>query len=259
MTEYRIDELARAVGVTVRNIRAYQDRGLLAPPRIAGRVGLYDEDHLDRLRIISSFLDRGYNTAQIAELLSAWQDGKGLADVIGFEKVASPELLGEEPTTVPTADIRALLGDDTGETLAQIADLGWFEVDGDECVVISPPLLAAVREALDFGFTADEVIGVHDEVMPLMDQVAARMVDRGAGHLIAEHGADWLPSDSELVELTAMLERLRQLVSTTVNAMLARSVQQHVESALNAHVGRVLARRDEEDDEPGDDEVAETA
>jgi DNA-binding transcriptional MerR regulator len=32
MTEYRIDELAREAGTTVRNVRAYQERGLLAPP-----------------------------------------------------------------------------------------------------------------------------------------------------------------------------------------------------------------------------------
>ena len=29
MAEYRIDDLARAAGTTVRNVRAYQDRGLL--------------------------------------------------------------------------------------------------------------------------------------------------------------------------------------------------------------------------------------
>ncbi|MFB9386717.1 MerR family transcriptional regulator [Pseudonocardia petroleophila] len=37
--EYRIDELAHTAGTTVRNIRAYQDRGLLPPPRRVGRVG----------------------------------------------------------------------------------------------------------------------------------------------------------------------------------------------------------------------------
>ena len=41
MGEYRIDELARLAGATVRNIRVYQDRGLLAPPRRDGRVGIY--------------------------------------------------------------------------------------------------------------------------------------------------------------------------------------------------------------------------
>src|SRR5436305_1643105 len=44
--EYRIDELAREAGTTVRNVRAYQDRGLLPPPRRSGRVGLYTDAHL---------------------------------------------------------------------------------------------------------------------------------------------------------------------------------------------------------------------
>src|SRR5438309_572599 len=42
-SEYRIDELAREAGTTVRNVRAYQDRGLLPPPRRSGRVGLYTD------------------------------------------------------------------------------------------------------------------------------------------------------------------------------------------------------------------------
>jgi len=41
-----IDELARAAGTTVRNVRVYQDRGLLAPPERRGRLGLYGPDHL---------------------------------------------------------------------------------------------------------------------------------------------------------------------------------------------------------------------
>ena len=32
MGEYRIDELARLAGTTVRNVRVYQDRGLLSCP-----------------------------------------------------------------------------------------------------------------------------------------------------------------------------------------------------------------------------------
>ncbi len=50
--EYTIDELAYAAGVTSRSIRLYQDRGLLRGPRLRGRVGLYGEGHLARLRLI---------------------------------------------------------------------------------------------------------------------------------------------------------------------------------------------------------------
>ena len=51
MAEYRIDDLAREAGTTVRNVRVYQDRGLLPPPRREGRAGIYTDVHLGRLRL----------------------------------------------------------------------------------------------------------------------------------------------------------------------------------------------------------------
>src|SRR5204863_6803631 len=67
VAEYRIDDLARAAGTTVRNVRVYQDRGLLPPPRREGRTGLYGEPHLARLRLIGQLLEKGYTFAHIAE------------------------------------------------------------------------------------------------------------------------------------------------------------------------------------------------
>ena len=37
MAEYRINDLAQESGVSVRNIRVYQERGLLPPPVRRGR------------------------------------------------------------------------------------------------------------------------------------------------------------------------------------------------------------------------------
>ena len=71
MAEYRINDLAEASGVSVRNIRVYQDRGLLPPPAIRGRTGWYSDEHLVRLNLISRMLERGYTFATISELLHA--------------------------------------------------------------------------------------------------------------------------------------------------------------------------------------------
>ena len=57
--EYTVDELARVSDTTVRNVRAYQDRGLLAPPEKRGRVGIYDDTHVARLKLINHLLARG--------------------------------------------------------------------------------------------------------------------------------------------------------------------------------------------------------
>src|SRR5215212_9779594 len=47
-----IDELARRTRLTVRNIRAYQSRGLVPPPELRGRTGYYSEDHVARIELI---------------------------------------------------------------------------------------------------------------------------------------------------------------------------------------------------------------
>jgi DNA-binding transcriptional MerR regulator len=67
MAEYRIDDLARAGGVLVRNVRYYQDSGMLPQPRRRGRVAIYRDAHLARLRLITRLLNRGYTAANIVE------------------------------------------------------------------------------------------------------------------------------------------------------------------------------------------------
>ena len=68
--QYRVEELARAAGVGVDTIRFYQGRGLLPRPRRRGRVALYDDGHLRRLRRIRALLAEGFTLAQIGRLLA---------------------------------------------------------------------------------------------------------------------------------------------------------------------------------------------
>ena len=63
--ELTVDELAARAGVTVRNLRAYAARGLLPPPRMAGRTGYYGREHLARLLLVREMLAEGYSLAMI--------------------------------------------------------------------------------------------------------------------------------------------------------------------------------------------------
>src|SRR5436305_5357095 len=105
-----IDELARAAGTTVRNVRVYQDRGLLAPPERRGRLGLYGPDHLRRLRLVLRMLGRGYPLAAIRELIEAWEDERDIASVLGLEEVITAPYQTAGPRRLPAARFRALLG-----------------------------------------------------------------------------------------------------------------------------------------------------
>ena len=66
MSELTVDQLAREVGMTVRNVRAYAARGLLPPPRLVGRTGYYGPEHVRRLTQVRRLQDEGLNLAAIA-------------------------------------------------------------------------------------------------------------------------------------------------------------------------------------------------
>ena len=93
-TEYRLDELARQAEVASTTVRLYQSKGLLAPPRLEGRTGWYDDTHLSRLRLIARLQDEGHSLAGIADLLEQWEQGRSLDAVIGIEAELD-SLLGE--------------------------------------------------------------------------------------------------------------------------------------------------------------------
>jgi DNA-binding transcriptional MerR regulator len=64
-----VDQLGRKVGMSARNIRAYQARRLLAPPTRAGRNAYYGQGHVHRLEEIQVLQRQGYNLAAIANIL----------------------------------------------------------------------------------------------------------------------------------------------------------------------------------------------
>ena len=56
--ELTIEQLAAQTGMSVRNIRAHQARGLLSPPEVRMRVGYYGPEHVARLGLIRELQTR---------------------------------------------------------------------------------------------------------------------------------------------------------------------------------------------------------
>src|SRR5919206_4628639 len=93
-----IDELARRTGMTVRNLRAHQSRGLLPPPEVRGRTGYYGAEHLARLELIRELQADGFNLEAIRRLIEAG-DGSS-ADVLRFTRALREPFEDEEPEIV---------------------------------------------------------------------------------------------------------------------------------------------------------------
>jgi DNA-binding transcriptional MerR regulator len=141
--EYSIDELARTGGSTVRNVRAYQDRGLLPPPERRGRNGIYTAAHLARLRLIGRLLERGYTLANIAELIAAWEQGRDLRQLMGLESELTRPWSDEAPVTISMTELARAFGKNWRPSdLARAQELGIVERDGLRFRVPSPKMLA---------------------------------------------------------------------------------------------------------------------
>src|SRR5260370_8501533 len=70
-----VDQLARAGGTTTRQVRALQSHGLLPHPRIVGRTGYYDNEHLERLRPVLRLQAEGFSLPPLPPLIRPCQPG----------------------------------------------------------------------------------------------------------------------------------------------------------------------------------------
>jgi len=69
-----IGELAAAAGMTVRNVRNHQARGLIAPPSLVARTGYYGAEQLERLKLIRAMQSEGFNLEAIRCILGRAAD-----------------------------------------------------------------------------------------------------------------------------------------------------------------------------------------
>src|SRR3954462_10335422 len=117
-----IDQLAQRTGMTVRNIRAHQSRGLLPPPAVRGRTGYYGSVHLARIELIREMQGQGFNLEAIRRLVDA-SPGSSEEPLRFLRAVAEPYT--QEPPEILTADdLAARWGTDDPALLARAVKLG---------------------------------------------------------------------------------------------------------------------------------------
>ena len=235
--EYRIDELARAGDTTVRNVRAYQDRGLLPPPRRQGRAGWYGEVHLARLRLIGGLLERGYTLANIAELLAAWERGQDLAELFGFETALVGPLSEETPQRFSAHQLLELFGTDIPpQALDEAITLGLLEGRGDDFVAPRPTTLRAAAELVGAGVPMDAVLALGRRLRADVDDIARAFVEAVDQHVILPLGDSLPPGD--VARLAELIGRLRPMATSTVSAELANSLTREIQAQLSEHLVR---------------------
>ncbi len=238
--EYRIDDLAQLAGTTTRNIRVYRDRGLLPPPLRVGRIALFNDTHLTRLRLITSMLDRGYTLAHVREMLSAWEEGKNLGDVLGLETAIVGSWTTEKPATMALSDVQRLIDDRLA--FNRLVKLQLIRVDGSNATITRPKLIDAFIEIRGYGVSLSKLIDLHEQIVPLVDQISEMLVRAGAEHVADRiKPGQPLPPDTEIAELITMLVRFRTQAVASVTATLASSIESTIESLVSRILSDYMA------------------
>jgi DNA-binding transcriptional MerR regulator len=227
--EMTIDELARRSGVTSRNVRAYQERGLLPSPVLRGRVGYYGDAHLARLRHIGQLAQRGFSLASIRELFRAWEHGWGLADVLGFEQALAAPWQDESDQILTTEQLTQIFGG-TDETIARAASLGLLElVEPDRYRVTIPRLLQAGAELVQVGVPLAAVLDEAEVLQSDMRRIAERFVNLFLEHVWQPYVDRGMPP-GDLSAVTEALQRLRPVAGTAVETWLAAAMERQIDA-----------------------------
>jgi DNA-binding transcriptional MerR regulator len=228
-----IEQLAAESGMTVRNIRAHQARGLLEPPEVRLRVGYYRPEHVKRLKLIRQLQDEGFNLAGIKRLLD--EDPEPAQRLDRFRRALTEPPHTERPETLSPAELGArfhLSPDQASRVMARAQRLGVLVAVGDGTFEApSPTLLAVAERVVGRGISLDGALAVFETIEQHCDAVSEAFV-----HVFLDEV--WTPFQSAGMpeerwrEIEASIEQLRPLATEALVAIFGQRMAAQIDSAF---------------------------
>lgn len=242
--ELSIEELSERVGVTPRNIRAYQTQGLLPLPERRGRTGVYRPDHVTRLEMIRDMREQGIGLPAI-ERLTAWGEGMAPEELRAVAATLLGGLVDEEPQVFEQSDVYEVWGEDIEmETLERAQRAGFFEPREDGTVLVrSPTLRAHGMQLRTMGGTFEDAVELTEVLREHLEAIAAAFnqlfVERITERVLEDSGPD--PDGAEALKRVAQaLELAKPMATSAVNAafriVLQDQIERTIESGFAEHV-----------------------
>ncbi len=228
-----IEQLAARSGMSVRNIRAHQARGLLGPPEVRRRVGYYGPDHVAALELVRELQDDGFNLAGIKRLVA---DQQGTQERLArFRRSLTEAPDAERPQTVTASQLgqRFRLGsDEAPRVLARAERLGiLIGADDDRYDVPSPSLLAVVEEVVSRGVPLDRALAVFEEMEQHSDAVSGSFVKLFLREVWRPFQRAGLPVE-RWPEIDESIDRLRPLATAALVAIFSQRMSAQMRAAF---------------------------
>lgn len=233
-----IDELARAAGMTVRNVRAHQTRGLLPPPAVQGRTGFYGPHHVARLRLVTDMQAAGYNLGAIKNLLDAAPPGSE-EELLRFERALLAPWGSEDPKVFEAGELLEMFDNPPAEVVQRAVEIGFLvPLEDGRFEIPMPTILRAGREMNAMGIPLERSLTVLEEILHHVTGVSSSFVRLFLDEVWRPFQASGEPQE-KWPEVREYLERLRPLASDALAASFQRVMSNAVEEAL----GREFQRR----------------
>ncbi|HEU4974446.1 MAG TPA: MerR family transcriptional regulator [Baekduia sp.] len=239
--ELTIDELAQRTGMTVRNIRAHQSRGLVPPPTVRGRTGYYGAEHLARIELIQEMQAQGFNLQAIRRLVDA-APGAG-EEPLRFLRAVTAPYTQEEPEVLSAAELAGRWGTSDPAVLQRAVTMGLLRPLGEGTYEdTSPRLTRAGGELARLGVPPEAALDVAERVREHADGIAQAYVDLFLERVwkpFEEAGAP----EERWPEVRAALERLRPLAADSLLAIFGAAMAEASEEAFGREMERLQRRR----------------
>lgn len=236
MAEYRLEELAEVSGVSVRNIRAYRERGLLDSPRRVGRAALYDDYHLSQLNTISQLLGKGFNSAHIAEFFESMRQGTDLADILGLQRA----VLGSRSEDEPEVDEREIAVRPDSEEARKLVAYGMAEVVGGKVRIVDGTAGEILVRAPDHALYVRALLRFVEAAEDSVDDLAEAFVETLVELFRARVGANYLPKPAEMDEIRQMVQDYRLLGEKVMNARFDQATRRCMVSSASDYTAGIL-------------------
>lgn len=226
-----IGELAERTGMTIRNIRAHQTRGLLPPPEVQGRTGYYDEEHVARIELTREMQAEGLNLEAIRRVLES--AGGSSQEMVDFARAVRAPFEEETPEIYELDELAASWGADAvdpkwlrhGERLGILRELPDGKVE-----VLSPRLQRSGAALVELGVSPEAGLAVADKLHAQVEGVARAFVDLFVKEI-------WEPFDragrpeKDWPKVREALDRMRPLASDALVAMFQIAMGEATEKA----------------------------
>ena len=237
--EFTVDELAKRAGMTVRNVRAYASRGLIAAPRLEGRTGYYNLEHLQRLQLIRELIDRGYTLGAVERAVNGTSHSTS-GHTLDLLRLLEEPQRGAEPEIMSRDALAALAGVPRDDAL--IVALGEFDLvewlDDERVRLLQPTVVRAGAAAVALGLDAKTVISLFPLLSSNLREIADAFVSGVVTDIFQPFRDSGMPEE-DWARILRSIESLLPVASQVVLSIFRRQLGE----AIDREIGEQLSER----------------